>query len=295
MANISFIGAGKAAYSISKCLADAGYSIKSIISRSVHSAKDLAGRFEGCKFSTNYLDALAADLIFISTGDEQIGQVAAAIAKQETDLSGKLFVHLSGVNNIDELKPLAEKGGETASLHIMQTFPSKKFINLTGSYASVETGNEETAKKIFEIAENAGLKPFRISSEMKVFYHLAGVFASNMIVGDYSNAQNMFAVSWEGDINPAEILKPIMQRTIDNLTTKGIAASLSGPVERGDLQTIEKHIEHLRDNKLVRLNYISGSLNLLEIAFKKGSIDRQKFEIIRYYLRDELKKTAAEF
>jgi len=295
MNSISIIGAGKVAWSLTKALAEADYEIGTIISRSIHSAKALAKRFENCRFSAEYPDALNSGLIFISVNDEQISSVAESVAALNKDLSSVTFIHLSGSQNIEVLKPLKNKGGSTASLHIMQTFPSKRPVEIRGCFSAVETENEAAAKMLSGLAENLGLKPFRISSEGKVFYHLMGVFASNMLVSNYSDADNLFAMTWNKDINAKELLKPIMQKTLDNLLAKGTVASLSGPVERGDEQTIKNHIDALKDNKITRLNYISGSLNLLEISFKKGSIVREKYETIQKYLINELKKCVSHF
>jgi len=294
MSKISFIGAGKVAHSLSKALAGPEYKIDCIVSRSIHSAKALANQFENCRFSIEYSEALSSEIIFISVNDEQIESTAQAVYNLNIDLTGKIFIHLSGAQNSDSIKILKERNASVASLHIMQTFPSKKTVEIKNMLAAAEA-DDKTFPLIFNLAKSIGLKPFRISSEGKIYYHLAGVFASNMLVSEYSNAENMFAQSWEGDISPAQLLKPIMERTLNNLAEKGTAASLSGPVERGDFKTIENHIIALKDNKLIKLNYISGSLNLLEISFKKGSVDREKYSSIQNYLKTELKKCISEF
>ncbi len=161
----------------------------------------------------------------------------------------------------------------------MQTFPTKKIVPIKNCYAAIETGNNTAEKYLLEVSRDLNLHPFKIKSEEKVFYHLAGVYASNFLVGNTFSAENIFKKSSKEKIKFFEIAQPIIKSTLNNISKNNPENSLSGPVDRGDYKTIIKHISALKKRKdfiegnvnLQLLNYISQSLILIKAAEKKYS------------------------
>ena len=211
----AFIGAGKAAYSFADALIKAGYKIDFVISKDLTSAKNFSKRFKANSFS-NYISNLieCADIIFLSVPDNHIRIVADEISKLKLNFSQKLFIHLSGANDISVLSPLIKKKAKTASFHIMQTFPSKKIVPIKNCYAAIETENKAAEKYLYELSKSLNLKPFKINSEDKVFYHLAGVYASNFLVGNTFSAENIFMKNSKEEIKFFEIAQPIIKSTL---------------------------------------------------------------------------------
>lgn len=297
--NITIIGAGKIAHSLSVSLISK-HNIDAVISRSLKSAQLLAKILSVKKYSDDLKDIpKTSDLIILSVPDDQIEKTSLRISKQKISFAKKTFIHLSGSENIDSLSTLKDKGADVASVHIMQTFSSKKIVNIKNCFAAVECDNQKTEKYLFDITKSVGLKPFRIFSAQKSLYHLSGVFASNFLTGNFYAAGKIYSPITK-NIKLNELLGPITERTLKNILTEGTVAALSGPVERGDITTIKNHLEDLKSKwfnffdrnlaKLILAGYLVQSLILLKIAEEKSgklSVRQKKLERL---FRFELKK-----
>jgi predicted short-subunit dehydrogenase-like oxidoreductase (DUF2520 family) len=296
--NIAVIGAGKIAYSLVNALVKNDYKVKLIISNNIDSAKNLAKKFSIKNYSDNpaNLDDNIR-IIFISVPDNQIKVAAAKIAHLHINLRDSLFIHLSGAENISNLNSLKRMGAFTASFHIMQSFPSRRIIKIEKCYASIETENKIAERFLFKLAKDFKLRPFKISSNDKIRYHLAGVFASNFLVGNIFNSETIFDLKKNNiNYNDFDLLSPIIKSTINNIDKLGSSKALSGPIERGDLATVKKHIKALKGNNnsdeldYVFLSYVIQSLNLLNVAeLKYKKLSNAQLELKRYLL-GEFKK-----
>ncbi|MDP4174410.1 MAG: DUF2520 domain-containing protein [Bacteroidota bacterium] len=251
MSRISIVGAGKVAFSLVKALLDAGLNVISVFSRTKESSEKLAAKFNIPLYGDD-LSAIdsSSELFFLAVPDSEIENAAYALSNAKLDFHKCLFVHLSGSQDISRLKLLKSKGASIASFHIMQTFPSCEVVELRDHFAAIETDNVTTEKYLFDLALKLKLKPFHISSEKKVFYHLTGVWASNFLIANLFNASQVFQSAKISEVEFLQIVKPIINSTFDNVLKNGISSSLSGPVIRGDLETIKKHVSALSSEVL---------------------------------------------
>ena len=176
----------------------------------------------------------------------------------------------------------------------MQTFPSKRCIKIKGCYSAIETDNSKTEKILFSVANDTGLKPFKVGSDAKAFYHLAGVFASNFLAGNLFAAETAFNKTGNNNIDFIEMISPILSSTLLNIKKAGAINALSGPVERGDIQTIRKHLSALKkdakqtNNNFLLFSYIAQSLNLIEVAERKHGQQTGMYDKIRELLKTYL-------
>lgn len=293
----AIIGAGIISYSLTSALIKNGYEITSVISKNIESAKTLARKFSIRKYS-NDLEQIpkSTKLFFLSVPDGEIKKVAAEISHLKLNFENINFIHLSGSENISVLNSIKRKGGITASIHPMQTFPSKKVFTLKNVYSAVETHNEKHSKYLENFCKKLGMIPFKIKSNQKTFYHLAGVFASNFLAGNLSISKKMLM---QNDIDEKmffNILSSTINSTLSNVKKVGPAKALSGPVDRGDIQTIRKHISSLKkminkaDGKYFSLqlkNYIVQSMNLLDLVEEKqGKLNNTHREIKKTLVRE---------
>lgn len=282
MNKISIVGAGKVAYSLVKALLDAGINVTSIYSRRKEPSEKLAARFN----IPLYGDSLSAidsssDIFFLAVPDSEIENAAYVLSNAKLDFNKCLFVHLSGSQDISRLKLLKSKGASIASFHIMQTFPSCEVVELRDHFAAIETDNSTTEKCLFDLALKLKLKPFHISSEKKVFYHLTGVWASNFLIANLFNAFQVFQTAKISEVDFLQIVKPIIDSTFDNVLKNGISSSLSGPVIRGDLETIKKHVSALSSEVLNNEDLSSKALSseaLSSEALSSESLKENNFQ-----------------
>lgn len=298
--NIALIGAGKIAFSLTGELSAKDVRISNIISRSVISAKELADSYSIYSYSDDFSDIDdKVNLVIISVSDGEILPVAQAIAGLKSNFHNKLFIHLSGSLSRSVLEPIESRGAKTASLHILQTFPSKTPVPIKGCYSAIETTDQESQETLFKLAKKLDLIPFKIASEAKTNYHIAGVFASNFLAGNIFSSQNL---TMTAGIEPdaIDMFLPIVKTTLANIESKGPAMALSGPIERNDIVTINAHLSSLNklilDKKIVSetekfllLSYLSQSLLLTKAAAQKKENDEIHIEL-KNRLVAEIKK-----
>jgi predicted short-subunit dehydrogenase-like oxidoreductase (DUF2520 family) len=271
MDNIAVIGAGKLACSLTYALIKAGYRVNCVLSRSKSSAKALADKFNIKDHSADYTDLnRKLNVFFLCVPDSAIVESAEALSLCNIDYSNSVFIHLSGAQNTSLLNTLKEKGGHTASFHIMQSFPSKRIVKIKNCYCAIETNDLKAEKFLYKLANRLELNPFKIESENKILYHLTGVFISNFLVGNFYNALTIFNESKIENIDFISLMEPILKATINNMKKNGITKALSGPIDRGDVKTIAEHLDSLNNSKLeyekkfdLILSYISQSVSLI--------------------------------
>jgi len=295
---IAIIGAGRIAYSLTLALLNEGYIVDAIISRKINSAKALAEKFGVKKYSDDVKSiSKPVNVFFLTVPDSEIKKTAVQLSKEKLRFSTAFFIHFSGAENISVLNPLILKGGKTGSLHLMQTFPSKKVFNIKNVNSAIETNDDSMYKYLLQLCSDLQLIPFRIDSKDKTFYHLAGVFASNFLAGNLFNAQKLLSLNSIDEQKYFNFLSSTIQSTLQNIKTVGPAKALSGPVDRGDIKTIRKHISSLKRKSknskgnyfsLLLKNYVVQSLNLINLVEEKHGELNQSHQDIRKLLVREL-------
>ena len=118
---IAIIGAGRISYSLTSALLKEGYNVDTIISKHSESARALAGKF-GIKNHSDDLKYISQNVkvFFLAVPDSEIEKTANQLSKLNVNFKQSIFVHLSGAENINVLKPLKIKGSKIASIHSMQ-------------------------------------------------------------------------------------------------------------------------------------------------------------------------------
>ena len=169
-----------------------------------------------------------ADLVLLCVPDRAISEVARPIAP------GPWIAHVSGATPLAALDPHERR----FSVHPLQTFTrSRGAEQLDGAYAAVTAETDEARALGFELARTLGLEPFELADEARPLYHAGAAIASNYLVTLYRAAAEVFAAAGA----PPVALVPLMRRTIDN------DFELTGPIERGDWDTVEAHRRAIRD------------------------------------------------
>jgi len=294
---IAIIGAGKLACSLTDALIKNNFKINIVVSKNRSSASQLAkkNKIESC---SNLLKDIpvSINIFFLTVPDDQIHFVANQLAKLNFNFRKSVFVHCSGVKNVSALKALQDKKANTASFHIMQTFSSKQIVKMNNCFAAIETQSKTARKFLMDLANKIKLNAISLSSDKKVGYHLSGVFASNFLVSNIFQADVLLNKIKKGK-SSFEIVCPIIYSALRNIKSKGTIEALSGPINRGDLETIKIHSSFLKmtaySNKrqsrnYLYLSYLVQTLNLLEILRSKKKKFSLKQEKIEKFLINEL-------
>ena len=264
---IGIIGGGK----VGCCLAEYLHNhLVGITASTSEKNQILAKRFHTSCSTTSEVIA-QAEVIFLTVPDRKIADVAQAIASTE-NVEGKIFLHCSGSLGLEALQVLAKNGAHCGSLHPLQSFAGGA-TQLQGVYMAID-GNETVQEKAKEIVELLGGNSFHVPAKERAAYHAAACFCSNYAVTVEALAQKLMS-RWTGSEEAAwQALLPLFKGTSGNLQTTNKAGNvLTGPVARGDINTIEKHLQAL-PNEYLSI-YKSLCLATSKLALTNETIDEQ--------------------
>ena len=247
---VSIIGAGRLGTTLAVALAAKGYPIRSVVARTAGSGRKAA------KLLDEDVQVLAAkdvgsirsaDIYFITTPDDQIANVAAALAEHVTKRK-PTALHTSGALSSDVLSPLREKGWSTGSIHPLIAVSDSK-TELRGAFWSVE-GDRSALRLGKSIVRDLGGKSFSIRSEDKPLYHAAAVMSAGNVTALFDVALEMLVQCGLTRKMARSILLPLIKSTVQNLEIKDPAEALTGTFARGDLETVKLHLASLKRSKL---------------------------------------------
>ncbi len=200
---------------------------------------------------TNYLNPEIVDpveSIIICVQDDRIKEATRSVLLFR--LTDKNIFHTSGAKDASELDHLKNRGAYVASIHPVQSFASKfsepkKWQNIVLAFQ----GDTKCFPAANELAQKLKAKIITLDEDQKIGLHVAGVMASNYLVALLSVAENILVQAGIDDLSNNEILQPLLQGVVDNYKNSPADKILSGPLKRGDINVLRRHIQYLRINK----------------------------------------------
>ena len=255
--SIAIIGAGHLGTALALGLHNAGFSLHELVTRddvrSLKRAQKLARRV-GAKARMISAAALTARVIWICVNDDAIRPLAEQLAKRE-NWQGKIALHSSGALSSDELSALKHQGAYVGSVHPMMTFVGNGPVSFKGISFALE-GDAKAVTFGREVATALGMEPFTIPKSSKVLYHATGSFSSPMVIALMTFAERVAAAAKVPRKLVPKVIRPILQKTLENYFANGAAAAFSGPINRGDIATVTKHLAELKKVPSAREVYI---------------------------------------
>jgi predicted short-subunit dehydrogenase-like oxidoreductase (DUF2520 family) len=196
-----------------------------------------------------------ADVVVLAVPDGAIGSLAGELAAEGAVQRRHAVLHLSGLRDRRALAPLDGAGAALGSLHPLQTVsdPATAAARFAGAYAGVE-GDERALAAAEGLAASLHMTPVRIPAEAKAAYHAGAAFAANYTTALVAVAERLAV---DAGIHPdvaRRLYLPLIRGAAANLEA-GPAAALTGPVRRGDVETVVAHLAALgpADRELYRL------------------------------------------
>ncbi len=284
--SIGFIGIGKVAATLAVALSRAGYRITAVASRSFSSAQNLAALLEGCKaYENKQAVADACDLVFITTPDDAIPEVAAELRWRPD----QAVVHCSGADSSATLSAASDQGAAAGVFHPLQSFAggSDDTSRLKGITFSIEAA-EPLLSRLKDMAEALGGRWVVLSAEDKVLYHAAAVIACNYMVTLVSLATGLWSKFGVDGKDATAALLPLMKGTLANIENVGLPDCLTGPIARGDTGTVIKHLKaiHTRAPE-IEAAYRTLGLATIPVALSKGRLGEDRAGQISAALQDK--------
>jgi predicted short-subunit dehydrogenase-like oxidoreductase (DUF2520 family) len=281
--NVSIIGAGRVGTSLGYALSKKGYRIKALSCKTTASAKEskkIIG--EGKALIDNNKTAKEGDLVFICLPDEEIARVTKELAGSDVAWLDKFVFHCSGLLTSKVLKPLKDKKAFTASFHPIQAFSQKRaslkqFENI---YFGLE-GCEEALDLSQKIVRQLGGHPLILQAKDKSLYHAACSIASNFFIVLLDMAFFLLEHVGLQEEQAFQTILPLVKGNLHNVKKFNIERSLTGPVIRGERESVRLHLEALRNFPSYYETYVSLAKQALEMAKRQKRLSPQKIKEVK--------------
>lgn len=247
MKTLNVIGCGRVGRTCGRLWAAAGvFSVQDVLTRSVATAAD-AVTFIGAGRAAPGLSAMrAAEVWMIATRDDAIAASCDALADSGLLRAGDIVFHLSGGTPSGALESAAARGAFAASVHPVKTFTDAAAAarSFAGTFCSAE-GDARALAVLKPAFERIGARVFDIAPEFKAIYHSGGVFACNYLVALIEIALRCHEKAGIPREVSLAAIAPMVRETVDAVFARGPAAALTGPVSRGDVTTLGRHLAAL--------------------------------------------------
>lgn len=264
---IGIIGAGRVGCSLGKYLVEQGCTVAGYYSKSKESVEEAATFTSTRAFSSLKELAELCDIIWITTPDGEIAPVWESI--QKLSVRDKMICHFSGSLSSVVFSNREGKGIKACSIHPMYAFNQKftSYQQLNDVLFTME-GDEEAVIAMKYLFEKIGNVVYIIPPEQKMRYHAAAVTASNLVIGLYQMSLDMLADCGFDESTAKKLLGPLVQDNVFNMLELSLEEALTGPVERGDIETVRGHIAALTPQE--QSVYAALSERLVDIARRKN-------------------------
>ncbi len=284
----AIVGAGNFGSALAVSLRRAGYTIDAVIAHSrgasLRKAQGLAKEV-GAQAWVGAPATLDADVVWFCVPDGEVASAAAdldrALARVSTRKlaksawKGRVALHSSGALTSDELAALRKRGASVASVHPMMTFVRRSRPSLAGVSFAIE-GDAAAVRMARRIVKDLGGKAYAIRKKDKAAYHAWGTFASPLFTALLATTERIAAAAGVNRKAARRRMIPILRQTLANYAALGAPGAFSGPIVRGDVDTVKRHLRVLKTVPLARDVYLSLALASLHFLPAKNRTALEK-------------------
>lgn len=278
---IGFIGAGKAGCSLGKYFSETGFDLQvtgyySLMEEEVRwaAAFTMSQCFRGIE------DVIAAsDTIILSTPDGAIKNVWETMKKD--NINGKIFCHLSGSLSSDVFSGIETTGAYAISIHPLFAFSDRESVYRQLKEVSFTLEGHSHAVMVWKrILHEMGNGVVEIPKEVKPKYHAAASLLSNHVIAVLHAGYHLLEECGFTGEEARKFSKVLVENNVEHVIYEGSIAALTGPIERCDIATVEKHLAVLDEE--TSFLYRACGLKLVEISEKKNP--GREYENVRHLL-----------
>ncbi|HEV1998178.1 MAG TPA: Rossmann-like and DUF2520 domain-containing protein [Candidatus Dormibacteraeota bacterium] len=279
---VGIIGAGRAGSTLARSLVRAGHAVvvarRGAVEAELAEALDarLAGRAEVLATS---------EVTFLAVPDRAIAQLAEDLSHNAVPGNGRLVAHLSGSQGRAVLAPLAERGYTTAAIHPLQVLSGWRIA--PGTVFSVEADPAAEAVAARLVADLSGVK-VELPAPGRARYHAAAVMAANLGMTMLAEAIELLERQGIPRAEALQGLGSLVRGGLEASMDRGLPAALTGPVTRGDVETIRGHLAALAGDPELRRAYAATSLLTLRQGLRDGRPGAEAAAEIRRLLEGAL-------
>jgi predicted short-subunit dehydrogenase-like oxidoreductase (DUF2520 family) len=268
---VGVVGAGRVGAVLAAALRAAGHEIVAAAGESDASRARIADLLPGVPTLKPTAVARACDLLLLTVPDDMLRNVVTTLSDAGAIRPGQYVVHTSGRHGLDVLRPAAALGARVVAMHPAMTFTGTAIDleRISGCVFGLTAGDAERPIAEALVADLGG-NPMWVPEEMRTLYHAGLAHGANHLVTLVTQAMEMLAAAGADD--PAGTLRPLLTAALDNALEHGDAA-LTGPIVRGDVNTVRAHLADIRANAPQTLtSYVVLARNTLDRAVTDGRV-----------------------
>lgn len=273
--------------SLGSALAARGATVAAVASRRIDAARRAAAEAGAAQATADVAEAARrGDVVVLAVPDGAITEVCEKAAAGGGFAPGDVAIHLSGACSSDALAAARDAGASALAFHPIQTFARPDATLFEGITCALE-GDDDAAALGEALAAFLGATPVRIRAEDKALYHAALCIACNYSVALADAATQLLQQAGFGH-GALGALLPLLRGTVENLARVGLPHALTGPIARGDLDTLGAHLAALEATApaLLPLYRMLGR-QTIAVALRKGAIQASEAETMGRLLERE--------
>lgn len=295
----AIVGPGRVGRALAEQLSLQGLTLVGVLGKDeAHSVQAAAAfqRFARQVLATQWEEIVGrADLVFITTPDGVLADVAARLAGATTHrlatqrpAGTQVALHVSGALPSTILLPLQAYGYKIGSLHPIQAVSGGESSLLRAIAWGIE-GDEAAVEMARHIVNLLDGRSVHIRTENKPLYHAAACFVSNYLMVLLEAGAELLVTAGVERTEATQALLPLMKGALQNAERQGLPAALTGPIERGDVETVAEHMKSLAANAArseLQVLYRRLGGEAIRMALRKGSISEQQSQELKSHLLD---------
>jgi predicted short-subunit dehydrogenase-like oxidoreductase (DUF2520 family) len=273
---VGVVGAGRVGAVLAAALRSAGHEIAAAAGESDASRARIASLLPGVPTLKPTAVARTCDLLLLTVPDDMLRNVVTTLSDAGAIRPGQYVVHTSGRHGLEVLRPAADLGARVVAMHPAMTFTGTALdldrlcVELGGGCVFGLTAGAAERPLAEALVADLGGSPMWVPEEMRTLYHAGLAHGANHLVTLVTQAMEMLAAAGADD--PAGTLRPLLTAALDNALEQGDAA-LTGPIVRGDVNTVRAHLADIRANAPQTLtSYVVLARDTLDRALTDGRV-----------------------
>ncbi len=286
--DIAIIGCGKVGCALAHLAISGGWRVSAVASKTHANAIALANSLDGDTIATTPPQAAAqADLVFLTTTDSAIARACTELADSRDFKPGTIVAHCSGALDSGILSAARDRCQcSIASIHPLQTFPNAQAAirEFPGTYCFCE-GDPRAVEVLMQFASDIGGKPVLIDASRKALYHASAVMACNYLTALLDASATLAEKAGIDRTTALDALRPLVNATLDNVAALGPDEALTGPIARGDADTVSRHLQAMSlEDDCPEAFYRQAGIWTLRMAQRSKNFDKDTAETLRSLL-----------
>jgi predicted short-subunit dehydrogenase-like oxidoreductase (DUF2520 family) len=242
---IGILHAGRLGASLAVALGEAGYDVRLVHRTQRPHAVAIAERIEGATATDNAQTVVdGCDVVFVTCVDQRLFKVVKGLRFR----AGQAVVHCSGATPVSVLDPALLQGASTGGIHPLQLFPDEhgndRFQGVTFSLSAEDS---DVYEWLTEVAQSLGGRAIPVSESERAIYHASATMVSPLLAGLIGIAVDLWVELGRSREEALDALGPLFGSTVDQVREKGVPEAITGPLSRGDVDTIGLHLDVTRE------------------------------------------------